>query len=175
MRSHGLAYDAALIGWTLALFSLSAAFGGIIGGVLSHRLSHRLLITGSMLLALLPLFAIFYLEPGTLHFFLAVMLAGGLLNAGLPLMIVTAQDLAPHAAAAASGMLMGFSGGVAGVLYIGIGRMQEVIGLTPAISLSYLSLIPAALLAFYVLGKRHTPEDLAKQAPVMISSCNCYL
>ncbi len=55
--------------------------------------------------------------------------------------------------ATASGMLMGFTWGTAGVLYIGIGRLQESIGLTGAMSLSYLMMIPGAALAFYVLKK----------------------
>lgn len=173
VQVHGLAHDDSLIGWTLAAFSLSAALGGIMAGILSHRLSHRLLITSSTLLALLPLLAIFYFEPGTLLFFLMVMLAGGLQNASLPLMIVNAQDLAPRSQAAASGMLMGFSTGVAGVLYIGVGHLQELVGLTQAMSLSYLALIPAALLAFYILTKYRPTVNRAKQTPVTITSCFC--
>ncbi len=42
---------------------------------------------------------------------------------------------------------------MAGLLYIGIGKLQEVVGLAPAMALSYLGLIPAALLALYVLGR----------------------
>lgn len=171
VQTHGLAYNDPLIGWTLAAFSLAAALGGVAAGALSHRLSHRLLITGSTLLALLPLLTILYLEPGTLFFFLAVIAAGALQNAGLPLMIVSAQDLAPRSAAAASGMLMGFTGGVAGILYIGIGRLQEWIGLAPAMSLSFLSLIPAALLAFYVLTK-YQPAT-TRPAPIVPLSCLC--
>lgn len=171
VQRHGLAYNDPLIGWTLAAFSLAAALGGVMAGGLSHRLNHRLLISTSTLLALLPLLAVLYLEPGTLLFFLMVMLAGALQNASLPLMIVSAQDLAPRSAAAASGMLMGFTTGVAGLLYIGIGRLQEVIGLTPAIALSYLSLIPAALLAFYVLTK-YQPAT-TRSAPVVPLSCLC--
>jgi hypothetical protein len=68
-------------------------------------------------------------------------------------------------------MLMGFTIGVAGILYIGVGCLQELIGLTSAMSLSYLSLIPAALLAFYVLTKYHISD--VEQAPVDISSCVC--
>lgn len=171
VQTHGLAYNDPLIGWTLAAFSLAGALGGVAAGALSHRLSHRLLITGSTLLALLPLLTILYLEPGTLFFFLAVIAAGALQNAGLPLMIVSAQDLVPRSAAAASGMLMGFTGGVAGILYIGIGRLQEWIGLAPAMSLSFLSLIPAALLAFYVLAK-YEPAN-SRPAPVVPLSCLC--
>lgn len=171
VQTHGLAYNDPLIGWTLAAFSLAAALGGVAAGALSHRLSQRLLITGSTLLALLPLLTILYLEPGTLFFFLAVIAAGALQNASLPLMIVSAQDLAPHSAATASGMLMGFTTGVAGILYIGIGHLQELIGLVPAISLSYLSLIPAALLAFYVLTK-YQPAT-TRPVPIVPLSCLC--
>jgi FSR family fosmidomycin resistance protein-like MFS transporter len=173
VQTHNLAYDDTLIGWTLAAFALSAALGGIGAGLLSRYFSQRLLVTGSMLLALLPLLAIFAQEPGTPLFFLMVVLAGGLLHASLPLMIVSAQDLAPQAASTASGMLMGFAGGMAGVLYIGVGRLQELIGLTPAMSLSYLSLIPAAFLAFYVLTKYRATVEQAKRAPVMALSCLC--
>lgn len=173
VQAHHLAYDNRLIGWTLAAFSLSAAGGGIAAGAVSRYLNSRLIITGSLLLALLPLTAIFFLEPGSVPFFLAVVLAGALLNAGLPLMIVTAQDLVPQSAAAASGMLMGFSGGMAGVIYIGIGRLQELVGLAPAMGLSYLALLPAALLAFYVLKKYGSATDGARPAPATDSSCFC--
>jgi MFS transporter, FSR family, fosmidomycin resistance protein len=57
--------------------------------------------------------------------------AGALVNAGLPLMVVAAQDLAPHAMGAASGLLMGFTWGTAGLLYVGIGALQELAGIGP--------------------------------------------
>lgn len=173
VQTHGLKYDDPLIGWTLAVFTLSAALGGVGAGLLSRRVNQRHLVTGSLLLALFPLFALFAQEPGTLLFFLMVVLAGGLVHASLPLMIVSAQDLAPRAAATASGMLMGFAGGMAGILYIGIGYLQQLIGLAPAIRLSYLTLIPAAILAFYVLTKFDTSVDPAKQAPIVALSCLC--
>lgn len=173
VHTHNLAHDDALIGWTLAAFALTAALGGVIAGLLSRYVSQRLLITGSMLLALLPLLAIFWQEPGTPLFFLMAMLTGALLHANLPLMIVSAQDLAPRAAAAASGMLMGFAGGVAGLLYIGVGRLQELIGLAPAMGLSYLGLIPAALLAFFVLTKYRATGDPARPGQIVALSCLC--
>ena len=153
VTTHDVARDAPLIGWTLAAFSLSSGLGGIVAGALSHRFDRQLLITGTMLAALIPLFAIFWLLPGSPAFFLAVLLAGGLVNAGLPLMIVSAQDLAPHAVATASGMLMGFTWGTAGVLYIGIGWVQELIGLTPAMAVSFLAMVPGAVLAYWILAR----------------------
>lgn len=153
VTSFGIARDAELIGFTLAAFSFSAGVGGVIAGALGRRVSRQWLITGTMLLALVPLFGLFWLTPGTLAFFLAVIAAGALVNGGLPLMIVSAQDLAPHAVGTASGMLMGFTWGTAGVLYIGIGYLQEQLGLMPAMSLSFLTLIPGAALAYLVLSK----------------------
>jgi len=134
VHEHNLPSDSTLIGWTLSAFSLSAAVGGIAGGMISNRLGAKRLIVGSLLLALLPLYAIFFLVPGSLSYFIAVMLAGALVNAGMPMLIVSAQDLAPKSAATASGMLMGFSAGIAGLTYVGIGQLQEFIGLTPAMS-----------------------------------------
>ena len=154
VAARGVARDSTLIGWTLAAFSLAAALGGVAAGVLSARLSRRLVVTGSLLLAPAPLFAIFRLEPGSPPFFLAVLLAGALVNGSLPLLIVSAQDFTPRAVATASGLLMGFTLGVAGLLYIGLGRLQESLGLEPALGLSYLVLLPAAVLAFGVLTER---------------------
>ena len=151
--SQGLAPDSAVISSTLLAFSLAAGFGGVVAGALGRRVSPQLLITGTMVLALPMFYAIFLVPAGSPLYFLCVTLAGVLVNAGLPLMVVAAQDLAPHAVGTASGMLMGFTWGSAGVLYILNGWVQQHFGLTVAMQLSYLSLIPGAVLAFWVLRK----------------------
>lgn len=69
-------------------------------------------------------------------------------------MILSAQDLAPGSGGAASGMVMGFAAGAAGVLYIGIGALQEAVGFTGALTLAYVALVPAALVAL-VVHRRH--------------------
>ena len=78
----------------------------------------------------------------------------GRLGLGVPLLIVASQDLAPGSMGSASGMLMGFTWGTAGVLYLGIGLLQEVLGLTPAMAIGYLFLLPAALVAYLVLSRQ---------------------
>lgn len=153
VASYGVARDAPFIGFTLAAFSIGAGVGGIVSGALGNRLGRQLLISGTMLLAIPAVASIFLMPPGGSLFFLAVFVAGALVNGGLPLMIVSAQDLAPHAMATASGMLMGFTWGTAGVLYIGIGRLQELIGLGAAMSVGFLTMLPAALLSYYVLRR----------------------
>lgn len=152
--SQGVARDSAVISSTLLAFSLAAGLGGIVAGALGRRLSPQLLITGTMVLALPFFYAIFLTSAGSPLYFVCVALAGALINAGLPLMVVAAQDLAPHAVGTASGMMMGFTWGSAGVLYILNGWVQEWVGLTAAMQLSFLSLIPGALLAFWVLRRR---------------------
>ncbi|MCA9836859.1 MAG: MFS transporter [Trueperaceae bacterium] len=150
----GFAPDAQIIGWTLATYSISSSIGVMGAGALEHILGRRLLIAGSMLLALPALLVLFLIPPGSVLYFLLVALIGILTNASVPLLVVSAQDLAPHAVATASGMLMGFTWGIAGVLYIGFGALQETIGLTSAMIVSYLFLLPAAFLALWVLRKQ---------------------
>jgi MFS transporter, FSR family, fosmidomycin resistance protein len=155
---QGIAPDDPLIGWTLSVFSLAAALGGMTAATFGSRFERRTLISTTLLLAPLPLLGLFWMEPGTLLYFVAVVLAGALLYASMPLMVVSAQNLAPNAMASASGMLMGFSTGIAGLLYVGMGRLQESIGLEPSLRLSYLALLPAAVIAFWVLGRLSTTQ-----------------
>lgn len=161
VHSRGLSVDAPVIFWSLALFSLSAGIGGVLVGALERRLPRQWLISGSMLTALLPLIAIFWLPVGSMPFFAAVMLAGALVNGGLPLMIVAGQNLAPQAMGAASGLLMGFTWGTAGVLYVGVGVLQEIIGIEAAMIISFSALVPAALLSIWVLRRHRAAIDAA--------------
>jgi FSR family fosmidomycin resistance protein-like MFS transporter len=50
-------------------------------------------------------------------------------------------------------MLMGLTWGVAGVLYLGLGALQELIGVNGAMAVSFLTLIPGALVAWRVLQR----------------------
>jgi MFS transporter, FSR family, fosmidomycin resistance protein len=159
--SHGFATDAPVVFWSLTVFSLGAGIGGIVVGSLERRLPRQLLITGSMLAALVPLGLLFLTPPGGPWYFLCAALAGALVNGGLPLMIVAAQDLAPQAVGSATGLMMGFTWGMAGVLYIGIGALQEAMGVAPAMAISFLSLLPAAFLAYGVIGRHRAAIDAA--------------
>ena len=165
--------DGALIGLTLAVFSLSSAAGGILAGFLSVRIRRELLVSGLMLLSVGPLFWVFYAVPGSAAYLLAIALAGVLSYAALPLLVVSAQDLAPRAVAAASGMLMGLTAGTAGLLYIGIGWLQETVGLGPAMGFSYLALIPAAILAHTVLRRHVTPASSHRVREAQEIACAC--
>lgn len=151
--SQGIARDSSVIGWTLAIFSFSAGFGGIIAGYLTPYFNRQILITATMIAALPIFLLLFQVEIASASYYGLLILGGILVNAGLPLMIVSAQDLAPHAIGTASGIMMGFSWGTAGLFYIIVGRLQEVIGLEAAMSMAYWLLVPGALLAFYIFRR----------------------
>jgi FSR family fosmidomycin resistance protein-like MFS transporter len=153
VAEQGVSRDAPLIGWTLSAFSLAAAAGGIGAGALAPRVSARVALGASLVAALLPLYGLFVVEAGSAGWFAAVMLAGALLNAPMPIMVVTAQNLVPRSMAAASGMLHGLAHGIAGILYIGVGGLQGVVGIGPALAMTFALPGAAALVAVVVLTR----------------------
>ncbi len=76
-------------------------------------------------------------------------------------MVVTAQDAAPHAVATASGMMMGLTWGTAGVLYLGVGAIQEAIGMQAAMWISIIPLVPGALIAYRVVKRLGAAQQAA--------------
>lgn len=154
VNARGVPPSAPVAFWSLTVFSFCAGLGGIVAGALEGRFARRSLIMGSMLAAV-PVLSLLLVVPPTLPvFYVLVALGGALVNAPVPLMIVSAQDLAPHAVGTASGLLMGFTWGTAGVIYVGIGALQELIGIAPAMGLAFLALIPAAAVAGSVLARQ---------------------
>jgi FSR family fosmidomycin resistance protein-like MFS transporter len=151
VRDQGLGTDDPLIGWTLAVFSLGAGLGSLLGGVLAPRLGRRRVLTGSLLAAALPLIGLLHLDPGSAPFFLAAALGGALLYTSSPVMVVAAQDLAPQAPAAAAGVVLGVTTGIAGGLYVALGRLQEMVGLAAGMTVGFAMVVPAALLALAIL------------------------
>jgi FSR family fosmidomycin resistance protein-like MFS transporter len=145
---HGLAADAPLLGWTLAVFSLAAGLGAVAGGVIGPRFGYPRTATVSILAATLPLVTILLAPPGPITL-IAAAAAGALLFTSQPLLIVAAQNAVPQAPAAAAGVVIGLATAVAGVLYIGSGVAQEVLGLAPAMAVNFALLVPAA----YVAGR----------------------
>lgn len=152
VNAKGLSATSPVVFLTITTFTVAGGLGGILAGLAEHRFSRQLLVTGTMLAAMLPLFTLLLIEPGSMLYFVCVALAGILVNGGLPIMVLAAQDMAPRAVATASGMMMGLTWGIAGVLYLGIGALQGAIGMNTAMALSILPLAPGALVAYRVLS-----------------------
>ena len=68
-----------------------------------------------------------------------------------PLLVVAAQNATPQNPTAAAGVVMGLGSGLAGLLYVGVGALQALVGLPAAMTLTFALLVPAAWVAARVL------------------------
>jgi hypothetical protein len=69
-------------------------------------------------------------------------IAGVLVYDKQPLVIVVAQSAAPENSAAAACVVMGIGFGIAGLRYAATGALRGLIGLAPAMTLTFTLLIP---------------------------------
>lgn len=146
VKENGLPPDAPLLGLALGSFSVAAALGAVVGGILAPRIGNITTTVVSLLTAVVA-FSALLLFPAGVGTLIAGAITGFMLYASQPLLIVAAQTLAPHAPTAAAGLVIGVGSGIAGLLYVGSGAIQSIIGLAPAMQLNFLLLIPAALIA----------------------------
>lgn len=146
LRSQNLSNITA--SYLVTIMLAAGAVGGIIGGFISDYYGRKRLIVGSLLLST-PLFFGFLLTQGALStIFLA--LAGAALLSSFSVTIVAAQEAIPNNKALASGLTMGFAGGLGGFAVIFIGRIGDLWGLTPAITLTFLLPLVAGVLALFM-------------------------
>lgn len=138
-----------VIAATLAAFSLASAIGGIVGGQISDRVG-RTTVLRSSVLGLIPLFALLILVSpssiGMVPFLTLAFIVGGLANATIPVAVVAAQEYAPGHNATASALMMGFSWGTAGVIYIVFAGLAKATSPTVAMLVTVVMLVPAFVL-----------------------------
>lgn len=134
-------------GITLAVFSVASAVGGIIGGRISDRVG-RVPVLRSAILATIPLFAwLIFSSPANWYFYPLTFLVAALVNASIPVGVVTAQEYAPGHVAIASSIMMGFSWGFAGLLIFLVGLLADATTPVTAALVSLTLLVPSAFLA----------------------------
>ena len=75
---------------------------------------------------------------------------------GSPIKVVVAQDFAPQEPASVAGVILGTSTAIGALIYIGLGQVQALAGLTTGMAMGFALVLPAAAIAFTVF-KRH-PE-----------------
>lgn len=153
VAEHDVSADASLLGWVLGVFSVAAAGGAVAGGALGARFGYAPTAFVSLVAAFPALAMVLVLPPGA-ALLVAAAVGGALLYASQPLLIVAAQQAAPEAPAAAAGIVLGLSHAAAGVLYVAVGALQDVLGLAPAIVMTLAVLVPAAFLT-----RRALPRD----------------
>ena len=170
-QRSGYQADAALIGWTLAVFDVAAALGGLTSAWGAARVAPAKLAALTLSVAPLALALVLLSDPGTPLFFVACFAAGALMNAAAPLLMVAAQDRAGGAVAAASG-LMGFAGGAAGIAFVGIGFIADAAGFPIGLAVGFAALIPAAVIAGRTLDRLPSATNVLD---VVAAGCGCHV
>lgn len=131
------------IGPSLAVFSIASALGGVAGGRISDRIGRTKVLRSSILFTI-PLFmALVYSRPENWWYYPLMAVVGAIVNANLPVAVVAAQEYAPGHVATASALMMGFTWGTAGVLFLAVGKLADMTSPTTAMAASILVLIPA--------------------------------
>ncbi|MCL4455620.1 MAG: MFS transporter [Deinococcus sp.] len=127
----------------LSVYSFSATFGAFLGGTLSDRYGRRSVLVATMFLAI-PLYILLLVVPPENYAYLVLLaFTGALMNAGIPVAVVMAQEHEPKQIATVSGLLMGFTWGFAGLLYGPVGYLIERFGVIQVLAVLGLLLIPA--------------------------------
>ncbi len=159
------------IGWALATFALAAAAGGVIAGRLAGRVGSARLLRLSLLAAAVPASALAFTTPATAASFASLLFTGLLIGPAIPLLLVAAQNEAPERAATASGMIMGFSHGIAGVAFVGVSVIIGAVGYGAGVLAGAAALLPAAFIIS--TRDRAVSPALANTARCIIATCRC--
>ena len=141
----------------LAWFILSGSLGVVIAGYLSDRIGRWRVILLAYVAAVPLLFGFLGARGLPAQGFL--MGAGVALWAALPCTITLAQELAPDASGIASGMVMGFSWGVGGIVLPLFGMIADRAG--KAYTMHWIALLPVgAMLSLLVLKRVSRNPDM---------------
>lgn len=135
--------DMTVSGFVLSAFLLTSSFGTIVGGYLNDRFgSKRVLLLFNLLLLICMLIVVFF--KGSL-IVIGFILIGLSLSGSNTANIVMAYELMPENLNTATGLIMGLSGGLGGLIMLLYGKIADIQGLIN--STSYL-LIPILMVVF---------------------------
>ena len=159
-------WPTAKIGWVLSGYLISSTLGRICGGYLADRVSARGLLAFSNATSGACHILFCFVAGGlTIPTFF---LAGFLFDLGITTNIVLAQQIMPRNTSTATGVVMGFSWGTAGLMMPLVGRLAEFASLPTALAGVSMFMFPAALLVAALPsgsdeGNRLKPPDVVKQ------------
>jgi FSR family fosmidomycin resistance protein-like MFS transporter len=172
MERDGLAASDPLISRNISIYSLAAAAGGIGIGVLAARLPRGMVVMATLLGGIPINLALMLIDPAS-PLFVAALIGGGLLGFGTtPLLVVTAQDLAPRSGAAAAGIVFGVGAALTGLLYLGLGAVQSQYGAGTTMMIAYTAPIVGAVILHAQL-RRQAIASPAAGASIVESICAC--
>lgn len=109
-------YSLAASSGALSLYLAGGALGGFLGGHIADRFGGRRVVLASML-GSLPFLVLFFKADGWLAL-AGLVMTGVVLLTTNPVNIVMAQELAPGQSSTVSALMMGFSWGMAGLIFV---------------------------------------------------------
>jgi MFS transporter, FSR family, fosmidomycin resistance protein len=151
-----------LLTTTLALtvYNIAATAGAFMGGTLSDRFGRKTILVSTMVFAIPLYIGLLLVAPENMWIYLPLLaLTGALMNAGIPVAVVMAQEHEPTQIATVSGLLMGFTWGFAGLFYGLIGPLVERFGVIPTMTALGLLLIPALIITLSVKDAKDMPQN----------------
>jgi MFS transporter, FSR family, fosmidomycin resistance protein len=143
----------------LTVYNIAATTGAFLGGTLSDRFGRKTILVGTMVFAIPLYLGLLIVPPETAWLYLPLLaITGALMNAGIPVAVVMAQEHEPTQIATVSGLLMGFTWGFAGLFYGIIGPLVERFGVIPTMTVLGLLLIPALTITLSVRDAKDMPS-----------------
>lgn len=159
------------IGITLATFSLAMAVGGLVGSALVKHLAPAVVMPAGLAAGTVTGALALLSRPGGTTFLVLLAVTGVAIGPAIPLLLIAAQDRLPQSQATASGVVLGFANGIAGIAFLAIASTHGTLGLSGGALVAIAGLVPAAALVRG--GPRRAPHT---QAPLChITSCGCVL
>ncbi len=131
---------------TLTVYSMAGVAGAFLGGTLSDQFGRKSIMLGTMIAAIPLYILLLVIAPESWLYIPLLALTGALMNAGIPVAVVMAQEHEPKQMATVSGLLMGFTWGFAGLLYGVVGPFIELFGVLPTLTVLGVLLVPALTL-----------------------------
>ena len=149
--------------FTLFIFLIANAIGGIVGGWVSDKYGKKQVLVASFFCSI-PFFYLAFTSPDLLVWpFIAI--AGGFIYAAFPSTVLQAQELLPRTQGMAGGLVLGFANGVGGLLVLVTGVISDHFGiLTGVLSLIGIAAI-AAILSLAVPGDKALRTEADAYAP----------
>jgi len=141
---EGRGWSTSRIGWVFSGYLICSTLGRLTGGLLADRLSARKLLAFSN--ASSGVLHIGFCALAGIYGIPVFLVAGYLFDLGITTNIVLAQRLLPRKTSTATGLVMGFSWGTAGLLIPLVGKLAEGTSVAFALGVVSCALFPAALL-----------------------------
>lgn len=137
-------YSTAFGGTMLTIYLVGAAMGGLTGGWFNDRFGYKKTCFYALIFGFFPTAYFFLASEITGLSYVALFLSGAALQSTNPCSIVWGQRLLPANPNMASGMMMGLSFGLGGIGTALTAFLGEYIGLSSALLITSLTLLPSA-------------------------------